>query len=126
MSSQGEGKEPVESQGGKAEQWCSTAVPLAEIRKNSQWKEQCLTLQGGFVCLGEELELLPSLSSGNKEKTELPGWLRVKLHPPKKGQEMPRRMGIILIFLDRVSGPFSLGCFLQIPVFNSHQWTCPL
>lgn len=29
-------------------------------------------------------------------------------------------------FSGRVSGPFSSGYFLQIPVFNSHQWTCPL
>lgn len=77
--------------------------------------------------MGEELELLPPLSSENKEKIELPGWLRAKLHPPKKGQKkMPRGQGMSLTFLDGVSGPFSSGCFLQIPVFNSLQWTCPL
>lgn len=59
--------------------------------------------------MGEELELPPSLSSGNKEKIELPGWLRAKLHPPKKGQKMQRGQCIILTFLDRVSGPFSSG-----------------
>lgn len=77
--------------------------------------------------MGEELELPPSLGSANKEKTELPGWLRAKLHPPKKGQKkMPRGQGMILTFLARVSGPFPSACFLRIPVFNSHHWTCPL
>lgn len=81
----------------------------------------CNSLRGISV-LGEELELLPSLSSASKEKTELPGWLRAK-----KGQKkMQRGQGISLTFLDRVSGSVPSGCFLQIPVFNSHQWTCPV
>lgn len=59
---------------------------LAVMRKNSPWKEQCLTLKGGFVCLGEELELLPPLSSANKEKIELPGWQSKASPLPRKAR----------------------------------------